>query len=422
VPRTDARRQAQVAELQKELATVYTPSHPIDDPRLFSGRSTLLADLRLALPTRAAFVLYGERGAGKTSLWQVVLHDQRVERHQASTTDDFVSIFFRVLEHLGEQFTENERTNLTEVTGSIGVGGASAGASTSEEARLEAVAKRALDLNFVLDRVEGKASSLDAIVIDEFQNISTQAVQAQIIEVVKAFADRRIPVKIFLVGVADSDDELIPNEEYQREYKERHFFVRRVPLMSDDEARNIFEVRKSLYNVAFDAQVKDSIVGISGGYPSTTHSLALSASQAWATRAFVGSLFSLALSFVPIISSLSSVVKKAGVHVEQQDLRIAVMRFAQEFHDNHQAVSDCYKALALAGGEPIDRVLSAFTSSPTRSLSIAQLAETSGVPRPDVEVLLETQAQGLVERVDHNVRLVAPGLRSFIQATRYLAT
>ena len=250
-------------------------------------------------------MLYGERGAGKTSLWQVVLHDQRVERHQASTTDDFVSIFFRVLEHLGEQFTENERTNLTEVTGSIGVGGASAGASTSEEARLEAVAKRALDLNFVLDRVEGKASSLDAIVIDEFQNISTQAVQAQIIEVVKAFADRRIPVKIFLVGVADSDDELIPNEEYQREYKERHFFVRRVPLMSDDEARNIFEVRKSLYNVAFDAQVKDSIVGISGGYPSTTHSLALSASQAWATRAFVGSLFSLALSFVPLISSLS---------------------------------------------------------------------------------------------------------------------
>jgi hypothetical protein len=49
--------------------------------------------------------------------------------------------------------------------------------------------------------------------------------------VVKGFAERKVDVKIFLLGVADSDDELIPSKEYPQ-YKGRHFFVRRVTRMS----------------------------------------------------------------------------------------------------------------------------------------------------------------------------------------------
>ena len=193
------------------------------------------------------FVLYGERGVGKTSLWEILLHGQRIQQHSASASDDFVSIFLRVLEELKEQFTDDERTRMAEVTGSIGKEGvASVGGKSGEEATEKPVAERKLDLNFVLDRVARRANSLDAVVIDEFQNLSKHAIQTQIIEVVKGFADRKVDVKIFLVGVADSDDELIPSQDYAQD-KGRHFFIRRVPRMSDSELHDILDVRERLF-------------------------------------------------------------------------------------------------------------------------------------------------------------------------------
>jgi len=55
-----------VERYQAELANIFTPSKPIEDPRLFSGRQQLLADLKAQLPTAGMnFVLYGERGRGR---------------------------------------------------------------------------------------------------------------------------------------------------------------------------------------------------------------------------------------------------------------------------------------------------------------------------------------------------------------------
>jgi hypothetical protein len=88
------RKTQQVAELQDALALVYTPGSPIENPDLFSGRDELLVELRRALPVVGVHVvLFGERGVGKTSLWNVLLHERRFQRHSASASDDFVSIF-----------------------------------------------------------------------------------------------------------------------------------------------------------------------------------------------------------------------------------------------------------------------------------------------------------------------------------------
>ncbi len=55
-----------------------------------------------------------------TALWQVLLHGKNVARHSASELDEFVSIFFRVLEQLGEEFTADHRKRLAEVSSSFG--------------------------------------------------------------------------------------------------------------------------------------------------------------------------------------------------------------------------------------------------------------------------------------------------------------
>jgi hypothetical protein len=420
-----ARREVQIAELQKALATIYTPANPIDDPKLFSGRSELLAELRSDLTVVGShLVLYGERGVGKTSLWSVLLCDRKVARHSASELDDFVSIFLRVLEGLGEEFTENERKQLAEVSSSIGLEKvASASSTLSTEAVEKPVAQRSLDLNFVLDRVARRAGDLDAIVIDEFQNIRMADVQTQIIEVVKGFTDRNVRVTIVMVGVADSDDELLSSREYEQ-YKGRHFFARRVPRMPEDELRDILERRERTYEVKFDEDVKTAIVSIASGYPGTAHRLALLAAQAWATRAFLGHAASALLAVLRVFGVGKALsVEKANVHVEQQDLRRAVERFIGDFREHHAALTIRYDQLiASPTWRDVERVISTLASSPTARIDTDELARITGLTEDDLARVLDIEAPELVQRVNGSCRLAVRQLRAFIEANRYLAT
>ena len=79
------------------LATIFTPSTPIDQRGLFRGRIEQVLQLTSALvePGRHV-VLYGERGVGKTSLANVLADflsgpsgSIRVARFNCNTQDDF---------------------------------------------------------------------------------------------------------------------------------------------------------------------------------------------------------------------------------------------------------------------------------------------------------------------------------------------
>lgn len=419
------RREIELAEFQRLVASVFTPGQPIVDPSLFSGRSGLLSDLRSELDVAGMhFVLYGERGVGKTSLWQILGHHRRFKRHQASVGDDFVSIFLRVLEDLGEQFTEGERKRLAEVNSNFGVDKiASVGSKVGTEAVETPVAQRTFDMNFVLDRIAGHAKDLDAVVIDEFQNIRTTTVQTQIIEVVKGFSDRGVDVKILIVGVADSDDELLSSPEYAQ-YKGRHFHVRRVPRMTDDEVRDILKVRERRFRVVFEDEVTEGIVCIARGYPGTAHRLSLWAAQAWAKRAFAGFAASTVKALLKRWFSIDFVlsIEKAGVHVERQDLRRAVERFSHDFRENHKTAAACYdRAVASARREAVDQVILALASAPTTGVTANELAASVGMSREDLEALLTIYGSGCVESVDDTCRLMVRELGRFVEASRYLA-
>jgi Holliday junction resolvasome RuvABC ATP-dependent DNA helicase subunit len=387
----------------------------------------LLADLRAELPVAGVhLVLYGERGVGKSSLWNVLLTDRKVEQHSASSSDDLVSIFLRALEALGEQFTVEERTRLSEVSSSIGKEGvASVGSKLSEEATEKPIEERRLDLNFVLDRIAARSKSLDAVVIDEFQNLSKQAVQTQIIEVVKGFADRGLNLKILLVGVADTDDELVPAPEYAQ-YKGRHFVARRVPRMSDEEVRDILDRREERFHVHFDDHVQDGIVRIARGYPATAHRLALASAQAWVRRAALGHTANFLLriaSVLPGLEILSAVsVKKAGVDVERRDLERGVTSFVERFREHHPAVAARYDLVLDSDSvAEINQVLSTLAVSPTTKMNLEQLALNAGLTLPRLEALLNGEANGLVEVVNGSVCLAVRDLPSFAEASRYLA-
>jgi hypothetical protein len=432
--RRDARQQAAAKELQEELAVVYTPGAPINDPRLFSGREQLLARLsqRLSEPG-LNFILYGERGVGKTSLWQILLNGRRVQRHSASESDDFVSIFLRVLERLGEQFTPEQRRRLTGLSSQLGsdkIG--HIGTSEESETSETPIARRQLDLNFVLDKVAERAADLDAVVIDEFQSISAEAVQTQIIEVVKGFSDRRLVLPIFFVGVADSDDALISSPEYPQ-YKGRHFCAELVPRMSDSEIRDILTVRRKRYNVGFEDEVVDELVRIASGYPVTAHRLALDASRSWVVQqlgdTLVLPIITIALGglltgLVTMISEAATTtwrLRKAGVHVTSDNLRSAVDHLVIAFDRDHPAGAQAYeKAMACEQRAVIEQILSLLTGSVRTSMSVDEIAAALNMSAADLETPLATLSPGLVS-AENDYKLSVRELRPYIEARRYLS-
>jgi hypothetical protein len=428
------RRKKRAEKIQEELALVYTPSTPIAQPKLFSGRNALLADLHDELTTKGThLVLFGERGVGKTSLWQVVLHGKKVARHSASELDDFVSIFFRVLERLGEQFTPDQRKQLAETSSSIGAEKvASFGSKVGAEDVERPIAQRTLDLNYVLERVAGRDGELDAIVIDEFQNIRNPDVQTQIIEVVKGFTDHDVDVRLVITGVADSDDELLTSREYQQ-YKGRHFFAHRVPRMSGHELRDILDVREKRYRVKFDDDAKDTIATVAAGYPGVAHRLALLASRQWVTAAFLETTLSVASIVAPLFGGIASIlsatiavsrtvlVKRAGVHVTNEDVRLAVDRYVRKFSDDHRKAVERYEHILLSPRlSEIEGILTALAASPTAHVSTDELARDTELPAAEVTALLQSEAAGLVEEFDGRWRLAVRQFRTFMEARRYL--
>lgn len=424
MPRLDADKRA---ELKQDLATVYTPSAPIVDPDLFSGRQELLAQLSDKLGEPGThFVLYGEHGVGKTSLWQVLLANRRLRRHSASGSDDFLSIFLPVLEELGEQFTAEERQRMVSAgfsAGSSKVASVKAEESTgSTEAAIE---KRKVDLNLVLERVGNHANKIDAIVIDEFHNITSPVVQGQLIELAKGLSDQRIEVQLFLVGVADDDDDLIRNPEY-RKSKSRHFSISRIPRMSDSELQEILDLRRHRFSVELEAGVRDAIVQIASGYPFVAHRLALVAAQNWVMRAFTGYALGFLASVISLVSGVGvsgfAAVKKAGVFVEHQDLRAAAARFIAVFDANHTTAANGYREMRTSqSAESFELILNALASSPLAEVDVAGFAQQLSMTPDQLETLVG-DGFDLVERTDSGYALSVLELRPYLQATRYLDT
>jgi hypothetical protein len=206
------------SDIQRQLAGVYTPGSPITKPELFSGRHALLDELRAGLLSLGRnFVLFGERGVGKTSFYNVRLYDFHVGRHNCSQRDDFATIFLNILSRLGEQFTPGDRQLLNKFGYEVGGDNMLFSLRTTQEAKTTdvPVVQQHLDLNFVVNKLNRLQTRLEVIVLDEFQNISRPEVQTDIIEVAKALSDNNIQIKLVVVGIGQRVEDLVTSPQLE---------------------------------------------------------------------------------------------------------------------------------------------------------------------------------------------------------------
>jgi hypothetical protein len=113
------------------------------------------------------------------------------------------------------------------------------------------------------------------LVVDEADAIKNDEDKHKLAELVKHLSDGGSPLKVLLVGIAETATELTAaHPSVQRCLKEMQ--VRR---MEDDELRQIVQQGAEKLNLVFEQRVIDAIVRLSSGYPYFTHLLALKCAE-----------------------------------------------------------------------------------------------------------------------------------------------
>lgn len=204
----------------------FTPSSPIQDRDLFSGRREQWQQLLGTLSQAGQHaLLFGERGVGKTSLANVLAKESSAQqsflalRVNADAKDTFSTVWHKV---------SREVTFVAQKQG-LGFGAKPKvvrdGVSLPDDVSPDDVRKLLTQLG---------SGGLCLVVIDEFDRIR-KAHTAAFADLIKTLSDHNVPATLFLVGVADSVDALMK----EHASVERALVQVRMPRMSESEVYSI---------------------------------------------------------------------------------------------------------------------------------------------------------------------------------------
>lgn len=267
-----------------KVRDVFTPHVPIMDVHLFFGRQRQVASVieHLNTPGQHA-LLFGDRGVGKSSLANIcadVLLGQLIDgpliKKSCDSTDTFLSIVAKPLLDVGVNIqidseskskTEGGNAGLNIPVISAGIKSDSTNASTASGLRA-----RALSPAWVAEQIGGLKGLL---LIDEVDAISDAEDKQKLAELVKQLSDAQSPLKILLVGIAQTAADLTAGHpSVQRCLRET-----RVGRMGEQELKEIIFNGQKKLNLSFSAAAVKRIVAVSSGYPHFTHLLALKSAE-----------------------------------------------------------------------------------------------------------------------------------------------
>ncbi|WP_120967020.1 AAA family ATPase [Comamonas sp. lk] len=253
------------------LASAFSPSAPIDNQSLFSGRISQLTDVLNAVNQKGQHaILFGERGVGKTSLARVIssgisIRGKRtiVGAINCDQTMTFDSLWRKIFREIVLSINQKNPDGTTD------------NIDVSFLGKLPTTQLTPDDIRHILSRLPKTI-----VVIDELDRITSQGVTTALADTIKTLSDHAIDSTVLLVGVADSVDSLIK----EHESIERALVQIRMPRMSKDELTEIIKKGLNGAQMTITDDACNGITALSQGLPHYTHLLTQSAGQNSATN------------------------------------------------------------------------------------------------------------------------------------------
>jgi DNA replicative helicase MCM subunit Mcm2 (Cdc46/Mcm family) len=237
------------------IRRAFTPSQPVQDLRLFAGRSGLLRRVIRAIEDQNLHVVvYGDRGIGKTSLMQMVRELAGRAHYVVSYTScgedsEFSDTMRAIAARIPLLYSEEFDPGVDEVA---------QGGTLAD--RLPAGTFTAAQLTETLSTVAGTRV---LILLDEFDRPKSERFRNAVAELIKNLSDRSIRVQFLIGGVAANLSDLIAHVPSIR----RNVIGIAVPNMDDGEVRDLIRIGTDVGQIMMSEAAINNVVTASAGLP-----------------------------------------------------------------------------------------------------------------------------------------------------------
>lgn len=247
------------ADIDRRLGLAFRPHAPIEDSEAFQGRVAERERVEAAIAAPGLHVIiYGERGAGKTSLANVSTSGTKSVRmfceKRTSFSDLCAGIVLEYVKTRPPQIIFDASSNTIRLTNQV--------------FRLDAL--NGNSLRSILPTDEHLC-----IVLDEVDRLASPETLGQLAELCKNLSTYQANITVIMVGVADTADELLRGHASNvRNLKQVH-----LGRMTREELSAIIQHGESILSLAFNPEVKDRILDASDLFPYYLHLLAMNSAR-----------------------------------------------------------------------------------------------------------------------------------------------
>ena len=252
------------------------PSDAIDSEEHLVGRTKQLESVEEAITSPGKHIfIFGDRGAGKTSLAQTIAH-----QHQPSNAAPILTAcgaktsFSGIVRDIATQlagrsmYTVRESTDGVTVQLTSPVGSLSGTASTKVSER----AIDAIDLNAATALISEAAAargSRSLVVIDEFENLPSTEDRALFAELIKQLSDRKVPVTLVFCGIGRALDDLL--EGHGSAHRYLHEVKLPTPPLNFGQCWQIVDAAADRLGLTLNQDSRMRIAQVSDGFPHYVH-------------------------------------------------------------------------------------------------------------------------------------------------------
>jgi energy-coupling factor transporter ATP-binding protein EcfA2 len=269
------------SEFEAVMAAYVRPSDAIDSFEHLVGRGPQLERIEEAVvsPGKHVFI-YGDRGAGKTSLAQTIAH----AHNPSSSTPVLVACgkkttFSSIVYDVAAQLVGRSRFSVAETsraqTVQLSLGPFSGISSAISGGATEKLSERLIDVvdlnaaSALLSEAANFRGGRSIVVIDEFENLPALEDRQLFAELIKQLSDRKVPVTLVFCGIGKSLDDLLHGHASSHRYLHEEKLP--TPPLNFGQQWEIVDAAAARLGLSVNSDSRLRIAQVSDGFPHYVH-------------------------------------------------------------------------------------------------------------------------------------------------------